>query len=226
MAASTDRFVRTVKALTDAEVGGPTLVPPWTRGHVITHVARAADSLCRLLAWARTGVETPQYADMDTRAAEIEAGARRPVDELLADVLTSAERFDDALRTLPEAAWSYQVRMRTGELRTPDALVLARLRELEVHHVDLATGYTFAQVPPQAARWIIDDLIAAQRRREDVPPMRIEATDTDLAHELGTGGPTIRGARADLLGWLTGRTDGTGLTTSRPGPVLDAPYWI
>lgn len=226
IAASTDRLVQTVKALNDTEVSGKTLVPPWTRGHVITHVARAADSLCRLLTWARTGVETPQYAGLDARAAEIEAGARRPVHELVADVVASAERFDDAIRSLPGGAWSHEVRMRTGELRTPEALASARLRELEVHHVDLAAGYRFAEVPPPTARLIIDDLVDAQRRREGVPPLRIEATDTDLTHELGTGGPTIRGTQADLLGWLTGRTTGATLTTSRPGPVPTAPYWI
>ncbi|QRX90128.1 maleylpyruvate isomerase N-terminal domain-containing protein [Streptomyces noursei] len=43
--ASTDRFLQTVRALTDADIAGATLVPPWTRGHVITHVARATDSL-------------------------------------------------------------------------------------------------------------------------------------------------------------------------------------
>ncbi|MFF7409336.1 maleylpyruvate isomerase family mycothiol-dependent enzyme [Streptomyces lydicus] len=226
LATSTDRFVRTVTALTDADIRGATLVPPWTRGHVITHVARAGDSLCRLLTWARTGVETPQYTGMDARAAEIEAGARRPVDELVADVLASAARFDDALGSLPDAAWDHEVRLRTGEARTPAGLIAARLRELEVHHADLAAGYTFADVPPEAARWIIDDLIEAQRRRESTPPLRIEATDTGLTHELGSGGPTVRGTQADLLGWLTGRTGGATLTTSEPGPVPDAPYWI
>ncbi|MFF2808250.1 maleylpyruvate isomerase family mycothiol-dependent enzyme [Streptomyces sp. NPDC058000] len=226
ISASTDRFVRTVKALADTDVGGATLVPPWTRGHVITHVARAADSLCRLLTWARTGVETPQYASMDARAAEIEAGARRPAHELMTDVVASAERFDHAVRALPDAAWSHEVRMRTGELRTPGALVPTRLRELEVHHVDLATGYTFTDVPPEAARWIIDDLLEAQRRRADAPPLRIEATDTDLIQELGTGGPTVTGTEADLLGWLTGRTTGAALSSSEPGPVPRAPYWI
>ncbi|PJN38618.1 hypothetical protein CG747_21115 [Streptomyces sp. CB02959] len=224
--ASTERFVRTVRALADTDIGGATLVPPWTRGHVITHVARATDSLCRLLTWARTGVETPQYASMDARAAEIEAGARRPVRELAADVVASAERFDHAVRALPEAAWSHEVRMRTGELRTPAALVPTRLRELEVHHVDLAAGYAFADVPPEAARWIIDDLLEAQRRRTDVPPLRVEATDTDLVQELGTGGPTVTGAQADLLGWLTGRASGAALSSSGPGPVPPAPYWI
>ncbi|MFF8309855.1 maleylpyruvate isomerase family mycothiol-dependent enzyme [Streptomyces lydicus] len=226
LAMSTDRFVRTVTTLTDADIRGATLVPPWTRGHVITHVARAADSLCRLLTWARTGVETPQYTGMDARAAEIEAGARRPVDELVADVLASAARFDDAIRSLPAAAWAHEVRLRTGEARTAAGLISARLRELEVHHADLAAGYTFADVPPEAARWIIDDLIEAQRRRDGTPPLRIEATDTGLTHELGGGGPTVRGTQADLLGWLTGRTGGASLTTSGPGPVPDAPYWI
>ncbi|ANZ20881.1 hypothetical protein SNOUR_38265 [Streptomyces noursei ATCC 11455] len=224
--ASTDRFLQTVQALADADIAGATLVPPWTRGHVITHVARATDSLCRLLAWARTGVETPQYAGMDARAAEIEAGARRPVRELAADVVAAAERFDHAVRTLPDAAWYHEVRMRTGELRTPGTLVPTRLRELEVHHADLVAGYTFADIPLQAGRWIIEDLLEAQRRRADVPPLRIEATDTGLAQELGTGGPTITGTQADLLGWLTGRTNGTGLTTTGPGPVPRAPYWI
>ncbi|WP_406251703.1 maleylpyruvate isomerase family mycothiol-dependent enzyme [Streptomyces cyaneofuscatus] len=224
--ASTDRFLRTVEALTEADAAGPTLIPPWTRGHVITHVARAADSLCRLLTWARTGVETPQYASMDARAAEIEAGAGRPVAELLADSAESAARFDEAVRSLSPAAWERPVRMRTGELRTAAELVPTRLRELEVHHADLAAGYTFDDVPPEAARWIIDDLVAAQRRRSGVPPLRIEATDTGLTHELGSGGPTVSGPQADLLGWLTGRTGGSGLTSSDSGAVPGAPYWI
>lgn len=37
-----------------------------------------------------------------------------------------------------------------------------------MHHADLAAGYTFADVPPEAARWIIDDIVAAQRRRSGV----------------------------------------------------------
>ncbi|MFF4948458.1 maleylpyruvate isomerase family mycothiol-dependent enzyme [Streptomyces chattanoogensis] len=226
IAESTDRLISTVTTLTDDQVGGPTLVPPWTRGHVLTHVARAADSLCRLLTWARTGVETPQYASMDARAAEIEAGAARSVAELAADVADSAARFEEAVRALPDAAWRAEVRMRTGELRTPASIVPTRLRELEVHHADLALGYTFADVPPEAARWIIDDLIAAQRRRDGAPALRIAATDTDLTHELGSGGPLIRGPQAVLLAWLTGRSTGTGLTATGADAVPPAPYWI
>ncbi|MFB7599745.1 maleylpyruvate isomerase N-terminal domain-containing protein [Streptomyces sp. NPDC056160] len=151
VAASTDRFVATVAALTDAQAAGGTLVPPWTRGHVVTHVARAADSLSRLLSWARTGVETPQYASMDARAAEIEAGAGRPVADLVADVRDSAARFEAAVRALPPAAWHYEVRMRTGEPRTPATLISTRLRELEVHHADWmpnTASRTYRPTPP------------------------------------------------------------------------------
>ncbi|TJZ57518.1 maleylpyruvate isomerase family mycothiol-dependent enzyme [Streptomyces piniterrae] len=226
IAEATDRFVATVRALTDEQIGAATLVPPWTRGHVITHVARAGDSLCRLLTWARTGVETPQYPSMAARAAEIEAGAARPVAELVDDVTAGAARFEEAVRALPAEAWRAEVRMRTGELRTPATLVPTRLRELEVHHADLAAGYTFADVPPSAARWIIDDLIAAQRRRDGIAPLRIEATDTGLAHELGTGGPVVTGTQAALLAWLTGRSPGAELTASGADTLPAAPYWI
>ncbi|WP_328512071.1 maleylpyruvate isomerase family mycothiol-dependent enzyme [Streptomyces sp. NBC_00376] len=149
---STERFIATVRTLSDAQIRQPSLVPPWTRGHTITHVARAGDSLCRLLAWARSVVETPQYSSMESRAAEIDAGAARPTAELVADVAAGADRFAEAVRALPEDAWQAEVRMRTGELRTPHTLVPARLRELEVHHADLAAGYGFADIPPAAAR--------------------------------------------------------------------------
>ncbi|MFI0999530.1 maleylpyruvate isomerase family mycothiol-dependent enzyme [Streptomyces galbus] len=226
VAASTDRFVATVASLTDGQIAGATLVPPWTRGHVVTHVARATDSLCRLLDWARTGVETPQYASMDARAAEIEAGARRPVSELVADVRATAARFEEAVRALPPAAWHAEVRMRTGEWRTPATLVPTRLRELEIHHADLDAGYGFRDIPADAARWIVEDIAEALARRPHTPPLRLETTDTGLVRRLGTGGPTVRGPQADLLAWLSGRSPGTGLSASGAHGVPPAPYWI
>ncbi|WP_306185167.1 MULTISPECIES: maleylpyruvate isomerase family mycothiol-dependent enzyme [unclassified Streptomyces] len=226
IAASTDRFAATVTSLTDAQVAGDTLVPPWTRGHVITHVARAMDSLCRLLTWARTAVETPQYASMEARAAEIEAGAGRPVADLVADVRDAVARFEEAVRALPPAAWHTEVRMRTGESRTPTTLVPTLLRELEIHHADLDAGYGFSDIPADTARWITDDIVRALARRQDTPPLRLEATDTGLVHALGTGGPTVSGRQADLLAWLSGRSPGTGLTASGTYKVPPAPFWI
>ncbi len=59
--AATGRLAVTAGTLTDAQTREPSLLPGWSRGHVLTHIARNADGLGNLLVWARTGVETPQY---------------------------------------------------------------------------------------------------------------------------------------------------------------------
>src|SRR6516164_11535621 len=83
---ATDRLLASAAALTDATAREPSALPGWTRGHVLTHVARNADGLGNLLRWARTGTKTPMYASREARAASIEAGAGRPAAELTADV--------------------------------------------------------------------------------------------------------------------------------------------
>jgi maleylpyruvate isomerase len=196
-----------------------------TRGHVITHVARAADSYRRLLTGAIEGVEAPQYPSMQFRADQIEENAKRPVAELVADVIDSSARFDEMMRTLPEVAWRASVRMRPGELRAPAALPLIRLREIEVHHVDLAVGYTFGDIAADTAAWVIDDILMELGRRAEIRPLRLTATDTGLSRELGVDGPLISGTQVDLLAWLSGRTSGAGLSAEGE-TVPPASYWI
>ncbi|MCD2197944.1 maleylpyruvate isomerase family mycothiol-dependent enzyme [Actinomycetospora endophytica] len=222
--AATERFVAALATLDDADVAGPTLIPPWTRGHVVTHVARAADSYRRLLAGAAEGREVPQYPSMEFRAEQIEAGARRPVAALIDDVTDASDAFVATMQELPDHAWDAQVRMRPGELRGPAALPWIRVREIEVHHVDLALGYGFADIPSATARWILDDILFEFARRDPLPPLRLAASDTDLQRELGPPAPWVRGTQAELLAWLSGRSSGEGLTRDDgSGP---APYWI
>src|SRR3954447_544762 len=103
LAESTERLLATVAKLTDDDLRAPSLLPGWSRGHVLTHVARNADSHVNLLTWARTGVPTPQYPSPEARAAGIEAGAGRPVEEQLADLRESAGRLAQAMREMPAA---------------------------------------------------------------------------------------------------------------------------
>src|SRR4029077_20917204 len=74
---ATDRLLASAGALTDTGVREPSLLPGWTRGHVLTHIARNADGLGNLLRWARTGITTPMYASREARRAGIGAGGRR-----------------------------------------------------------------------------------------------------------------------------------------------------
>src|SRR4051812_32675009 len=83
---ATKRLLTRLERLDDAAIAGPSLLPGWTRGHVLTHLARNADSYVNLLTWARTGVPTPQYPSPQARVADIEAGAGRPAVVQVADL--------------------------------------------------------------------------------------------------------------------------------------------
>jgi hypothetical protein len=73
------RMLESASRLTDADCRGPSLLPGWSRGHVLAHWARNADGQSRMLAAAMRGVVTAQYPGGDAqRAAEVEAGAARP----------------------------------------------------------------------------------------------------------------------------------------------------
>src|SRR5688500_13026045 len=66
-----------VEGLDDIAMKRPSLLPGWSRGHVLTHLARNADALVNLLTWARTGVEHPMYTSRADRDADIEEGSCR-----------------------------------------------------------------------------------------------------------------------------------------------------
>src|SRR5689334_9839555 len=127
---ATGRLVRTASDLDPAAVSRPSLLPGWTVGHVLTHVARNADAYTNLLVWARTGAETPAYATPTARAEGIEAGADRPLREQIEDIRTAHERFADAAAAMPAEAWTFHLPP-TG--LSAGAVPWARLREVEVH---------------------------------------------------------------------------------------------
>ena len=51
--------------LGDDAFRAPSLLPGWSRAHVLTHLARNADGMINLLLWARTGIVTPAYASVE-----------------------------------------------------------------------------------------------------------------------------------------------------------------
>lgn len=79
-------FARALDALTDAELDAPSLLPGWSRRHVVAHVGYNARALGRLVEWARTGVETPMYPSPQHRDAEIQTGATLPAHALRSQI--------------------------------------------------------------------------------------------------------------------------------------------
>ncbi len=228
LAEATGRLLATAARLTDEDLRAPSLLPGWTRGHVLTHVARNADSYVNLLSWACTGVRTPQYASARAREADIEAGAARPAAEQLADLRDSAGRFAAAVRRMPAAAWTALV----SGMNPPDHpawyVPIRRLREVEVHHADLGAGYGWADWPETYVRRELHDTMLWLGSESPAGEVVAREPGTGEVVRTWTGlgdGPVVEGTPRELLAWLAGRTDGAGLRFGAPQvpPRLDAP---
>ena len=85
--ASHARLHLTVRGLDDDQVRRPSRLPGWSIGHVITHLARNADSVVRRLVAAQGGNVVDQYpGGAAGRAAEIDEGAGRSAQDLANDL--------------------------------------------------------------------------------------------------------------------------------------------
>jgi maleylpyruvate isomerase len=235
LAGATGRLLATAAGLTDRQAREPSPLPGWSRGHVLTHLARNADGLRNLLSWARTGVVTPQYPSVQARDAAIEAGAGRPAAELLADLRDSAAAFAAEAAGMPPGSWQVSVHGIRGRGHPAWYTLWRRLSEVEIHHVDLAAGYQPADWPGWFVTDRLESVSAQFDKREDAPAALLSVTGAGagLEYRIGTipagraWQPAVRvsGPGWLLLAWLTGRSAGTGLAADPPGPLPVLPAW-
>ncbi len=225
--AATGRVLATADALTDAQVREPSPLPGWTRGHVLTHLARNADGLGNLLRWARTGTEIPMYPSAEARSADVEAGAGRPAAELAADVRESAAAFAAEVPTLSGDAWATLVRALYGPAFPALGVLDRRLSEVEIHHVDLGAGYSPADWPAEFVADVLPRVADSFTGRDDAPSCQVWVESTPHGYRIGPGDDEsprviVRGPAVEVLGWLTGRGSGAGLqvTGQAAVPVL------
>ncbi|MBP2338088.1 maleylpyruvate isomerase family mycothiol-dependent enzyme [Saccharothrix coeruleofusca] len=225
---ATSALYAAVEGLDQVAMRGPSLLPGWSRAHVITHLARQADALVNLLTWAKTGVEHQMYPSAADRDADIAEGAIRWPQLLRADLDAACQRFATAAAELPAGAWEAEVAHLRGPLLAHRVPWL-RLREVWLHLVDLDCGVGFADLPPHLAEWFVDEAVGQYADRPDVPAVRLEVRLPDgrqRSWELTTTGSdastSLSGAAADAIGWLTGRQDGTRLDGTAPA----LPSWL
>ncbi len=155
-AASHARLHATLATLTDELARRPSLLPNWTVGHVVTHLARNADSVTRRLSAAAEGRLVPQYeGGRDGRAREIDEAAHRAAAELLADLHSADAALESLYAELPDDVWERPVLNIAGEQTPAPEIVFHRWREVETHHVDLGLGYHVSDWPDElVARWL------------------------------------------------------------------------
>ena len=99
-----------------------------------------------------------------------------------------------------------------------------RLREVEIHHVDLGAGYTSGDWSPAFAARTLDQLAPQFLGRDDCPVTELR-DGAGRAWQVGTSGPTLTGPAHELAAWLVGRSSGAALTPSPAGAVPAAPPW-
>ena len=181
-------------ALPGLHPGRASSLPGWTVGHVLTHIARNADSHVSML----EGHE--QYpGGRERRDRDIEAGAGRPWATLVDDVRASIGRLERYWQQTSD--WSGTARGVAA--RSPVAMLpFLRQREVEVHRVDLDVGYTFADMPSRYVRQELRLMVMLWKANK---PMGLTPLPTQA----------LAASPADRLAWLMGRGEIEGL-----GPAL------
>ncbi len=215
----TDRLMDTVKAMDEEAVRAPSLCEGWSRAHLLSHLARNADAVGRLVHWARTGEETPMYASPESRDADIESGAVNTVADLEGDVESSADRLLEGLLTMTPGGTGVTVRLRGDHPMASHDLPLMRAYEVVLHHLDLDTGYTLDRTDGA----LLDRLLreAVRRLTGRVAPALTLRTEAGTTYEVSGGGPEVGGPAGELVAWASRRSDGSGLT----GDLPDLPPW-
>src|SRR4051794_23601998 len=135
---ATQRLVRTVDGFVDGDLERPSLLPDWSRAHVIAHLALNAEALAGVLEGRTLPVPATMYRSDQARDSDIADLARAKHAELRKRFLAATTLLADAVDRFPDQHWpdSFE-RTPGGRTIRYAAIPGMRLREVEIHHVDL-----------------------------------------------------------------------------------------
>jgi len=191
-----------MESLEESDVRRDSLLPGWTVGHVLTHLARNADSHVRRTEGAVREEMVEQYpGGYEGRELEISEGAKRQLGEIVADVLGTSRRLEQVWAGLAAPVWASSVRDLSGAERPLRSMPARRWQEVEVHMVDLGSGFSYTDWP------------------EEFVTDRLDALRATLSDRLPAGArPPGPGEleRREELAWLYGRLELVGLPTLAP----------
>ena len=204
-AAAHQRLLNSLHDLSDDECRQPSLLPGWSRGHVLSHLARNAESHTHLLEAAGRGEIAEQYpGGVQARNQAIEDGSSKSAAELTKDVRASIYALEAAWAGATPATWAGEGRNARGAVIAMSDLMFFRWREVEVHHADLGRELGWQQWSDLYVRLELDKQIMMWRSRK---PMGLTELPR-IAMELPP---------AHRLAWLLGRVDVAGL--AKPDPI-------
>jgi maleylpyruvate isomerase len=205
------RLVRTVDGFHGDDWTAPSGLPGWSRAYVVAHLALNAEALARALHGAvadHDDVPRTMYDSDEQRSSDIATLAEEAHDVIRDRLLAGITLLNDAALAMTERAWAGRIeRTPGGRSMAATAIPGMRLREVEIHHVDLDRGYTRSDWPLAFAEHLID---AMAKRLGTVEPFEVKPLDSARTWVLGEGEAeypvaVVTGTAADLGWWLTGR---------------------
>ena len=209
----------TIATLDDDAARRDTRLPGWSVGHLLTHLARNADSHVHVGQGVIAGEVRDQYpGGFERRNADIAAGAGRAADELIADVGATNRATEATWAGIDAAGWATgTARAMKGEWRASE-FPFYRWREVELHHIDLDLGHELAEVAPgYIALELAWQAPALSSRLIDGQPKLLRATDLGVEAGDASGG-LVEAAGWELIGWLFGRGELAGAPELKPWP--------
>lgn len=212
VAQSESRLARRLAMLTEADLRQPSPLPGWSRAHVVAHLAGNAKAFANALERVAAGEVPEQYpGGRAARDAEIEAWAALARDELLARAADAAASLNAAWGRLDAEAWARgEVRTLAGLLPVAE-LPFRRLREVEVHLVDLGVGVEPRDWPSD---YVVGELdrslpgLAARLPGGTTLVLSVDLPDgRQVSAELGSGPSSaeVAAPAAEVVAWLVGR---------------------
>lgn len=210
------RLVRTVDGFSDDDWAAPSLLPGWSRAHVVAHLALNGEALHGVLLGVLEREPVPMYESQEQRDRDIEELATAEPADLRERLLSVLTTFQEAMVAMPRDAWAGRFERTPGGQQLPlDALPLMRVREIEIHHADLGAGYTADQWPHTFAEVVVDGMV---KRLDPEPAFRVTPLDSERSWEVGEVGEQsaiVTGPVTQLAWWLTGRDPGGQVSCSR-----------
>lgn len=219
-------YQRYLHQLSDEDLRGPSLLPGWTRGHLVGHVAANAAGMARLVNWGITGIEQPMFASRDARNQEIEDLSTLPLADLIKRHTQAVEVLNQAWDQAAEIgnqAWDSRVKNAHGVEMPMRRTLWMRSREVWVHTMDLNNGAHFDQIPEIMLRGIMAEVLKDWRAHNRGRDLVLIEDDTHAAFVVDEAETNVTEVHApDLAGvvrWATGRE--VPLASGHPEP----PQW-
>ncbi|MFJ5955840.1 maleylpyruvate isomerase family mycothiol-dependent enzyme [Paenarthrobacter sp. NPDC092416] len=201
-----DVVTRLVSTLDESSVAEPSVLPGWSRGHVLAHIAGISNAMARQLEFAQRG-ETIELYDggPEGRTKAIELAAGHSLADHTESVGAALARALAVFDALAPGDWQARIAYRDGTVLDGG---LALWRELVIHASDLGTG----RGPETWSRPFCEHLVEFLTAR--VPEAyKFVLQPTGLPQmTIGSGGTSIAitGMLTDIAAWLAGREPSLG----------------